>query len=144
MQTSDKYIELGVANENHALRITDINEIIKMQTITKLPNGSSETSVAKGVINLRGSVIPVLSLRAIFGLPEVDDTKSTRIVVVSSEGHMLGLAVDSVSRVVTFTDIQPPPHSVSDGELTLIDGVGRTEDRLVMIMNLGNVLKSIA
>jgi purine-binding chemotaxis protein CheW len=139
MKSSDKYIEIGIGQEQHALRITDINEIIKIQPITKLPNSPADVV---GICNLRGVIIPVLSLRAKFGLPEVEQTKATRIVVVINEDQLLGLVVDSVSRVISFTDIQPPPYSLSGDALPFVEGVGRAEDRMVMIMNLPNVLKT--
>ncbi|WP_311764998.1 chemotaxis protein CheW [Paenibacillus agricola] len=74
----DQYIEVGIGKEKYALRIDNIHEIIKMLDITEIPNSKS---YVKGVINLRGKIVPIISLRNRFGLVEESNTKSTRIVV---------------------------------------------------------------
>jgi purine-binding chemotaxis protein CheW len=140
MQTTDKYIEIGIGSEQHAIRIDFIYEIIKMQGITKLPMNDN---VLLGVINLRGTIIPVISLRTRFNLPEQEYSKTTRIVVVSLEDRTVGLVVDSVKRVVTFSEIQPPGHIADVGTTSFIEGIGGDEDKLIMIMNLNSVLKPL-
>ncbi len=133
----DQYIEVGIGKERYALRIYDIHEIIKMQDITEIPNSKP---YVKGVINLRGKIVPIISLRNRFGLPEESYTKSTRIVVVNHADEMVGIVVDRVNQVTTFTDIQPPPERIGSVHGSYFSGIGRTENGLVSILKLEQVL----
>ncbi|CAM3714059.1 chemotaxis protein CheW [Marinicrinis lubricantis] len=139
MQVSqqEQYIEFGIANEHYSIPIQDVFEIIKMQEITHIPN---VFPYVKGVINLRGKIVPVISLRKLFRFPEVDYTKATRIVVVHHQEEAVGIIVDLVSKVTTFGDIQPPPERVGGVEGNFFTGIGLTNDRLVGILKLDEVL----
>src|SRR5690606_10464081 len=119
------------------IRIQDIHEIIKMQEITAIPNVKR---YVKGVINLRGKVVPVISLRSLFHLPEREVEKSTRIVVVHHREDTVGIIVDYVSKVTTFTDIQPPPDRVGGIDGNFFVGIGLVNDGLVGILKLDEVL----
>ena len=78
--TSEQYVEFGIDKERYAIKISDIHEIIKLQPITELPNVHA---YVKGVINLRGKIVPVLNLRHLFRLPDEELTKSARIIVIN-------------------------------------------------------------
>jgi purine-binding chemotaxis protein CheW len=134
----DQYIEVGIGNEKYALKIDDIHEIIKMQTITCIPN---MRSYIKGVINLRGKIISIISLRARFGLMEEDNTKLTRIVVVNFMGEMVGIIVDRVNQVTSFSAIQDPPDHSGDQQTAYFSGIGQAETGLVFILKLMNILQ---
>lgn len=133
-----QYVVLTLGREYYALRIYDIYEIIKMQKITEIPNSRSYLD---GVINLRGKIIPVVSLRKRFGLPEVEPTKSSRIVVVNLAEEFVGIVVDSVTRVTKFADIQAPPEAVSGLEGGYFEGLGHAEEGLVSILKIDRVLQ---
>ncbi|WP_027415010.1 chemotaxis protein CheW [Aneurinibacillus terranovensis] len=133
----DQYIEVGIGKERYALRIYDIHEIIKMQDITEIPNSKP---YVKGVINLRGKIVPIISLRNRFGLAEESYTKSTRIVVVNHSDEMVGIVVDRVNQVTTFSDIQPPPERIGSVRGSYFTGIGRTETGLVSVLKLDQVL----
>lgn len=133
----DQYIEVGIGKEHYALKIDDIHEIIKMQDITEIPGSKA---YVKGVINLRGKIVPIISLRSQFGLPEAEYTKATRIVVVNHAEEMVGIVVDRVNQVTTFSDIQPPPEKVGSVYGSHFTGIGRTEAGLVSILKLEQVL----
>lgn len=133
----NQYIEVGIGKERYALGIQDIHEIIKMQDITEIP--ISKTYV-RGVINLRGIIVPIISLRSRFGLPEEPGSKSTRIVVVNHLKEMVGIVVDRVNQVVTFTDIQPPPERIGSVNGSYFTGIGRVGSGLVSILRLEQVL----
>jgi purine-binding chemotaxis protein CheW len=133
----EQYVEFGVEDEQYAIRIQDIHEIIKIQDITQIPN---VMPYVKGVINLRGKIVPVISLRSLFHLPEKDYSKTTRIVVVHHREDTVGIVVDSVNKVATFSDIQPPPDRVGGIDGNYFVGIGLTQDRLVGILKLDQVL----
>jgi purine-binding chemotaxis protein CheW len=133
----EQYVEFGVENEQYAIRIQDIHEIIKMQDITQIPN---VMPYVKGVINLRGKIVPVISLRNLFSLPDKEHSKSTRIVVVHHQEDTVGIVVDSVNKVSTFSDIQPPPERVGGIDGNYFVGIGLTPSGLVGILKLDQVL----
>ncbi|WP_409347331.1 chemotaxis protein CheW [Paenibacillus sp. MBLB4367] len=132
-----QYVEIGIAKERFAFRIQDIHEIIKMQQITEIPNSKP---YLLGVINLRGTVAPVVSLRKRFGLPEIPFTKTSRIVIVSDEEAMVGLVVDQVYQVTSFQEIQPPPERIGGLDNRYIAGIGKTESDLVSLLKLDRIL----
>jgi purine-binding chemotaxis protein CheW len=134
-----QFVEIGIAKERYAINIHEIQEIIKMQEITKIPNSRP---TLMGVINLRGKVAPIVSLRKRFGLPEIPYTKSSRIVVIHYEDSMVGLVVDQVYQVTSIHEIQPPPERVGGIESTCISGVGKVDKELVGILRLEQILHS--
>jgi purine-binding chemotaxis protein CheW len=133
----DQYIEVGIGKERYALRIYEIHEIIKMQDITEIPNSKP---YVKGVINLRGKIVPIITLHHRFGLPEESYTKSTRIVVVNHVDEMVGIVVTRVNQVTTFSDIQPPPERIASLNGSYFSGIGRTDTGLVSVLKLDQVL----
>lgn len=133
----DQYIEAAIGQESYAIQIEDIHEIIKMQAITEIPHSRS---YIKGVINLRGKIVPVVSLRQLFGMSDADYTKATRIVVVRHREESVGIIVDQVNRVTTYPDIQPPPDKVSGVNGAFFTGIGLREQQLVGILKLDDVL----
>ncbi len=133
----DQYVEFGVGEENYAILISDIHEIIRMQDITEIPNCQH---YVQGVINLRGRIVPVISLRSLFSLDKEVLTKSTRIVVVNHQEESVGIIVDKVNKVATFSDIQAPPERVGGISGAYFVGIGITPTNLVGILKLDEVL----
>lgn len=134
---SHQYVIVELGAEKHALSISDIYEIIKIQKITEVP-GSRPYLV--GVTNLRGKIMPVISLRMRFGLDEAEATKRTRIVVVRHQEEMVGIIVDCVSQVMRFNDIQPSTAVVSGLDGHYFAGIGRTEDAFIGILHIHHIL----
>ena len=122
-------------NEDYAIAITKIQEIILMKPITRIPQ---VPDFIEGLINLRGSVIPIVNLRKRFGLParEVDD--ETRTIVVNIHDKTVGCIVDAVTQVMRINrdQIQPPPLSVLAVAHQYIAGLARLEDRLLIILDI--------
>ncbi|WP_248925103.1 chemotaxis protein CheW [Paenibacillus hamazuiensis] len=141
METTQQvqYIEMSVGKENYAVKIEDIHEIIKVQAITDIPHSKH---YIKGVINLRGKVVTVISLRNLFGLPDEEYTKRTRIVVVNHREESVGIIVDQVNKVTTYPDIQPPPERVGGVNGAYFSGIGLHGPNLVGILKLDEVLLS--
>jgi len=93
------------------------------------------------VINLRGRIIPVIDLKERFGLPEKEVTPDTRIIVVEISSQTIGLIVDSVTEVLRIpnTNIEPPPP-VTTIEADFIEGVGKLDERLIIILDIDRIL----
>ena len=138
MQTSqEQYIEFGIENENYGLKISDIQEIIRYQELTEIPNSKA---YVRGVINLRGRIIPVISIRKLLSLEDDNIMKSTRIIVVNHKQESIGIIVDRVNKVSTYTDIQPPPEQLGGVSGVYFTGIGISEDKLTGILKLDEVL----
>lgn len=133
----DQYVEFSVGDENYAILISEIHEIIRMLDITVIPNSPS---YLQGVINLRGKIVPVISIRNLFGMEGNELSKSTRIVVVNHREESVGIIVDRVNKVTTFTDIQSPPDRIGGVNGSYFLGIGIIQDELVGILKLDSVL----
>jgi purine-binding chemotaxis protein CheW len=116
-----------------------VQEIIRMMDITKVPRAPD---FVEGVINLRGKVIPIIDLRKRFGLSTRDHDKHTRIIVIEINNMIVGFVVDSVSEVLRIpaSTVEPPPPVVSGLESEYISGVGKLEDRLLILLDLNKLL----
>ncbi len=146
MEDVGKYDEVQVVaftmgEEEFACDIQVVSEVIKMLKVTPLPQS---LEFIEGVINLRGEVIPVIDLRRRFRMEEAERTKESRIIVVEVEGRMVGLIVDSVSEVIRLPEkqIQEAPDQLAKGRSDLISGVGKVDDRLLIILNTAQILTS--
>ena len=106
-----------------------------MIDITKIPN---TPPYVEGVVNLRGKIIPIVSLRTKLGLGEADRDKATRIMVVEIEGRALGFIVDSVSEVLRIQDpkIEAPPSITGSNDSAYIEGVINLADRILILLDL--------
>lgn len=124
-----------LSDEEYGVEVLRVREIIRMPPITKMPN---TPHYVEGIINLRGKVIPIISMRKRFGLPEVEYTAHTRIMVMDVSGGLTGFIVDGVSEVIRVrsSEIQPPPPMVSGNlDQEFIMGVFNHADRLLIIMD---------
>jgi len=123
-------------NEEYGVEVLKVREIIRMPSITQMPN---TPSYIEGIINLRGKVIPVISMRKRFGLMESENNSHTRIIIMDVAGSLTGFVVDGVSEVIRIhnEDIQPPPNMVS-GNISqdYITGVFSHADRLLIVMDV--------
>ncbi|MEW6248571.1 MAG: chemotaxis protein CheW [Nitrospirota bacterium] len=134
-----QFVTCRVGNEEFALDVLSVQEINRMVEITRVPKAPS---YVEGVINLRGRIIPVLDLRRRFGLPGVERTARFRIVVVSVRQRLVGLIVDSVEEVLRIpkSAIEPPPTIGASAGAEYTQGVGRIEDRLLIVLDLVRLL----
>lgn len=128
-----------LANELYGIPISMVESIIKMQAITQLPQ---TPAYMKGVTNLRGSVLPVLDLRTRFGLPAGQDTRQSRIIIVSMGNVKVGVIVDGVSEVLRVADelIEPLPPMVNSVNSVFLKGIVRQERRLIILLELSKAL----
>ena len=135
----DKFLTFQIADEEFAIPIGHVIEIVGIQKITEVPD---MPDFVKGVINLRGKVIPIIDLRRRFGLTTRDHDKHTRIIVIEINNMIVGFVVDSVSEVLRIpaSTVEPPPPVVSGLESEYISGVGKLEDRLLILLDLDRLL----
>lgn len=122
--------------EEYGVDVLKVREIIRLLNITRVPNAPYYVD---GVINLRGKVIPIISLRKKFNLPEIDHDKRTRIMVIESGNEMRGFIVDEVSEVIRIcsSDIQPPPPMVNNNiNVDCMAGVVNQTGRLLVLLDL--------
>jgi purine-binding chemotaxis protein CheW len=132
-------ISFAVGEEEYGLELLRVKEVIRVREITALPRAPS---FVKGIINLRGDVIPIFDLRERFGLPPRGQTATTRVIVVEVDGRLTGMVVDSASQVVRIPadQIDPPPPVLGGLSQEFITGVGKLGDELVILLNPDAIL----
>lgn len=139
-----KYLTFALGNEEYGLEILKVREIIGMMDITPVPN---VPSYVKGVINLRGKVIPVVGLRSKFGMESVGYTERTCIIVVDVqvEGRpmLVGIVVDAVSEVLNITkeEIENTPHFGSGLDIEYIVGIAKIKGKVKILLDIDKVLR---
>ena len=132
-------VSFMLSNEEYGVEVLKVREIIRMPAITKMPN---TPHYVEGIINLRGKVIPIISMRKRFGLMEADHDSHTRIMVMDVVGGLTGFIVDAVSEVIRIhsSEIQPPPNMVSGNiDQEFITGVFNHAERLLIIMDVDKI-----
>ena len=132
-------ISFRLAQETYAIRLTHVQQIIKLREITLFPRAPE---YILGVVSLRGLVIPIFDLRRRLGLATREPTRETRIVVAMQGTKVIGLIVDRIEQVVRLPagTIEPPPPILGDLEAEFIEGIGRFEGRMLILLNLSKVL----
>ncbi|HVO40323.1 MAG TPA: chemotaxis protein CheW [Spirochaetia bacterium] len=136
-----QFISFTVGTEEYGLELLRVKEVIRMRQITWLPK---VPSCVKGIINLRGDVIPIIDLRERFGLQAQELTTMTRVIVVEVEGKPVGMVVDSASQVVRVPADQfdPPPAAMGEGSRDLITAVGKLDGRLIIMIDVDRILST--
>lgn len=128
-------------NEEFGVEITDVREIVKPRHITRLPHVDD---FIEGVTNLRGEVIPVINLRKRFGIEPEEDTQDTRIIMLEVDESMVGFIVDAVTETLRLPEsaIEPPPSSIAGLKADYLAGVGKLENRLLILLEVDKILTS--
>lgn len=123
----------------YGVDILSVHEILRFPELTRLPN---TPPFIKGVINLRGNVIPVVDMRIRFGFAEGAITDLTRIIVVETGGKQVGILVDNVYQVVRLpvSSIDPPSDLITGISEDFISGIGRLRDRLIVLLNMTQII----
>ncbi|MDD2898922.1 MAG: chemotaxis protein CheW [Desulfuromonadaceae bacterium] len=145
LQTT-QYLTFTLADEVFAVDVARVREILEMPSITKVPQ---VPDFMRGVINLRGCVVPVIDLRLKFGMPETAQTVNTCIIVVEvamdGENTVLGALADSVQEVIEMepAQIEAAPHIGTHLDTEFIRGMGKHDGRFVMILDIDKVFSSV-
>jgi len=134
-------VSFSLDNEEYAVEVLKVREIIRMPDITHMPN---TPHYAEGIINLRGKVIPVISLRKKFGLMDAEKDNHTRVIVMDISGELTGFIVDAVSEVIRISsaEVQPPPAAMAAGgvEQEYITVVINRSERLLILLDLDSLI----
>ncbi len=134
-----QYIVIKLGDEQYGIDIKFVDNIVRMQHITRVPKVAD---YLKGVINLRGEVIPVMSLRIKMELPPDEYTKATRIIILKLEQHgTIGVIVDEVKEVVALEDeeIEKVSYDGKDDRTNFVSAVGKHEGELISLLDLNAV-----
>ena len=135
-------VTFRIGEEEFGVDILAVQELIRMMQITMVPRAPE---FIEGVINLRGKVIPVINMRTRFNKPALDQDSNTRIVVMELENKIVGFLVDGVSEVLRIPEstVEDPPPVVAGIGSEYIRGIGKLDNRLLILLNLDNLLGSI-
>jgi len=131
-------VTFDVAGEEFAVDILAVREINRMMSLTRVPNCPPEV---EGVINLRGKIIPVIDLRRRFGMDQTEHSQDSRIVVVEVNERVVGFIVDRVHEVLRIEKsiVEPAPEMVCSIDSDFIAGVGKLQDRLVILLDVAKL-----
>ncbi len=136
-------VTFGIGEEEFGVDILAVQEINRMMELTRVPQSPPEV---EGVINLRGKIIPVLDMRKKFGLATAEHSEQSRIIVVEVQGRTLGFIVDRVHEVLRIDSsiVEPAPAMVCSIDSDFIAGVGKLEDRLLILLDLNKLFEAQA
>jgi purine-binding chemotaxis protein CheW len=136
-----KFLSFFLAGEEYGIEILKVQEIIGMMGITRVPR---TPDFIRGVINLRGKVIPIIDLRLKFGMESKEQTDETCIIVVKTEGIEMGIVVDKVSEVLDIAgrDIEDAPSFGVEVNTEYILGIGKSAGRVKLLLDIDKVLSS--
>jgi purine-binding chemotaxis protein CheW len=140
-----KYLTFHLANEEFGIRVLKVREIMGLQEITAVPQTPSHV---KGVINLRGKVVPVVDLRLKFGLPAAEYTQRTCIIVTQVQGEtapvLVGIVVDGVSEVLNLSgqEIENTPDFGDDAGVRYLLGMAKVKGKVKILLDIDQVLST--
>ena len=140
---TDQYLTFTLGDETFAIEIVKVREVIDYINVTRVPRMSPNL---RGVINLRGSVVPVIDMRLVLGMTPIEKTVDTCIIIadvcIDGESLHLGMLADSVQGVIDVDpgQIDPPPRMGSLLDTELIRGIGKRDDGFFIILNIDRVL----
>ena len=136
-----QYIVITFGNEQYGIDISYVDNIVRMQKITRVPKAQP---YFKGVINLRGEVVPVMSLRLKMGLEDDVFTNTSRIIILKIEQKgVLGIIVDEVKEVVTLgtNEIDKVSGDMKNAKVSFIDGIGKNGDELISLLDIHSIIE---
>ncbi len=134
-----QFLTFQLGEELYGVDILRVQEIKGYTAVTRIPNTPPHI---KGVLNLRGTIVPIVELRTKFGMPTIDYTMFTVIVVVVVREKIMGLVVDAVSDVLNIDrkDIQPAPQFGAKVDVSFLNGIGKSGDKLVALLDMDRLL----
>ena len=135
----NQFLTFQLGDEVYGVDILRVQEIKGYTSVTKIPN---QPSYIKGVMNLRGTIVPIVELRTKIGMEVIDYTAHTVIVVVVVQGHIMGFVVDSVSDVLNISkkDIQAPPEFGTKVDVSFLNGIVQCGANLIALLNIDRLL----
>jgi purine-binding chemotaxis protein CheW len=137
-----QYLTFRLGNEEYGVEILKVQEIKGYSAVTPIPN---MPDYLKGVMNLRGTIVPIVDLRAKFAMAQTDHNQFTVIIVVTVGTKVMGLLVDAVSDVLNIPkhDVQPTPDFGGQVDARYINGMAKTGDKLVVLLDIDRVMGGV-
>jgi len=134
-----QYLTFTLGEEYYGIDILRVQEIKGYTAVTRIPN---TPEYIKGVLNLRGTIVPIVDLRAKFGMQRIDYTRFSVIIVVVVKERVMGMIVDAVSDVLNIPkkEIQPTPQFGASVDVSFISGIGKCGDKLVALLDIDQIL----
>jgi purine-binding chemotaxis protein CheW len=144
-ETINQFLTFAMGKELYAIRVCNVREVLTVPKVTRIPR---MPEYMKGVVNIRGSVVPILDLKQKFGMGDTQMTSDTAIIVVEiqfgGDGEILNLGIfaDSVKKVVAIqtSEIEAPPKIGSRIDTSFIEGMGHADDDFIVILNIAEIL----
>ncbi len=136
---TDKYLTFILDKQNYAVPISEVREIIPIQDVTQMPD---YPAYVKGIINVRGTIIPLIDIRVRFHKPDKAYDERTSVVVALINELLIGLIVDAVDEVLDIdkNDISPSPRMNADTTSKYVTGVGKVENKIILILDTNKLL----
>ena len=136
-----QYIVVKIGSEQYGIDISYVDNIVRMQKITRVPKAQT---YFKGIINLRGEIVPVMSVRKRMGLDDDVFTNASRIIILKIEQQSaLGIIVDEVKEVVTLgtNEIDKVSGDMKNAKVSFIDGIGKNGDELISLLDIHSIIE---
>lgn len=135
----NQYLTFTLGDEHYGVEILRVQEIKGYTAVTRIPN---TPGYIKGVLNLRGTIVPIIDLRTKFSMEQVEYSKVTVIIVLEVKGRTMGIIVDAVSDVLNIPskDVQPAPDFGHAVDVSFLSGIGKSGDKLVALLDIDKVL----
>lgn len=134
-----RWVTFRLGDETYGINVMQVQEVLRMTEIAPVPGAPS---YVLGIVNLRGNVVTVIDTRNRFGLPPVDTDDATRIVIIETEGHIIGVLVDSVAEVVNLqsSEIETPPNVGNHESARYIQGVYSRDGEILILVDVNKLL----
>jgi len=134
-----EFLTFTLGKEEYGIEILKVQEIRSYEVVTTIANAPE---FIKGVVNLRGTIVPIVDMRIKFNLGEVDYTQFTVVIILNVAGRVVGMVVDSVSDVIslTATQIRPPPNFSSTFDVRYITGLGTVDQRMLILVDIEKLM----
>lgn len=136
---STQYIVVKIGNEQYGIDISYVDNIVRMQKIIRVPKAQH---YFKGVINLRGVIVPVMSIRLKMQLEDDKFSNSSRIIILKMDQALIGIIVDEVKEVVTLenSDIEKMAYDSKEDRTSYINGIGKHDGELISLLDINSVI----
>ena len=134
-----EFLTFTLGKEEYGIEILKVQEIRSYEVVTTVANAPE---FIKGVVNLRGTIVPIVDMRIKFNLGEVDYTQFTVVIILNVAGRVVGMVVDSVSDVISLTSsqIRPPPNFSSTFDVRYITGLGTVDQRMLILVDIEKLM----
>ena len=134
-----QYVIFKLNREEYGVEISHVQEITEIKSITTVPN---TPSFVEGIINLRGKIVPIVSIKKRFDLPQQAEKEEQRIIIINLNEKQVGFIVDDASQVLTLDEsqIENPPELIAGIDRDYIIGIGKVEEKIIVLLDLEKIL----